>query len=184
MALRVLRIAFVAFMVLVLFAIPSAIYSCGPFIETAIFSFRDRPDGAPENFADGKLGIVRPEFRQAYLVIAYRYFFGLTLTGGQQKAALDVWDRNAVPEHPSEDEAVSAWIKARNRIPNLPAMPALSIYAPVSKDQPYFQYVNCPVDALQTASRTLDDRVSKFGVDSTTVRDWIRSSPTAGATFT
>jgi hypothetical protein len=65
MALRVLRIAFVAFMVLVLFAIPSAIYSCGPFIETAIFSFRDRPDGPPENFAAGQLGIVRPDFRQA-----------------------------------------------------------------------------------------------------------------------
>jgi len=173
MALRILRTAVVAFMVLVLFAIPSAIYSCGPFIETAIFSFRDRPDGPPENFAAGQLGIVRPDFRQAYLVIAYRYFSGLTLTSGQQKAALDVWDRNAVPAHPSEDEAVSAWIKARNRIPNLPAMPPLSIYAPVSKEQPYSQYVNCPVDALQTASRTLDDRVSKFGVDSTTVREWV-----------
>jgi hypothetical protein len=173
MTLRVLRIAFVALLLLIVFTIPSAIYSCGPFLESAIFSFRDRPDGPPENFAGGKLGIVRPDFRQAYLVIAYRYFSGLTLTSEQQKAALDVWNRNAVPAHPSEDEAISTWIKARNRIPNLPATPALSIYAPVSKEQPYFQYVNCPVDALQTASRTLDDRISKLGVDSTIVRDWV-----------
>lgn len=173
MALRVLRIAFLVSILLIILVIPSAIYSCGPFLESAIFSFRDRPDGPSENFAAGKLGIVRPDFRQAYLVIAYRYFSGLTLTSEQQKAALDVWDRNVVPEHPSEDAAVSAWIKARNRVPNLPAMPALSLYAPVSKDQPYFQYVNCPVDALQTASRTLEDRVAKFGADSATVREWV-----------
>ena len=160
-------------MVLILFAIPSAIYSCGPFVESAIFSFRDRPDGPPENFAAGKLGIVRPDFRQAYLLIAYRYFSGLTLTSKQQKAALDVWDRNVIPDHPSEDEAISTWIKARNRVPNLPATSALSLYAPVSKDQPYFQYVNCPVDALQTASHTLEDRVARFGSDSASVREWI-----------
>jgi hypothetical protein len=173
MAVRILRIAFVAFILLILFAIPSAIYSCGPFLESAIFSFRDRPDGPPENFAAGKLGIVRPDFRQAYLVIAYRYFSGLTLTSDQQKAALDLWDRNVVPRHPSEEDAVSAWIKARNTVPNLAALPALSLYAPVSKDQPYFQYVNCPVDALQTASRTLENRVTKFGADSATVREWV-----------
>lgn len=172
MAVRVLRIVIVVFILLILFATPNAIYSCGPFLESAIFSFRDRPDGPPENFAAGQLGIVRPDFRQAYLVIAYRYFSGLTLTSEQQKAALDDWDRNVVPEHPSEDEAISTWIKARNRVPNLPAIPALSLYAPVSRDQPYFQYVNCPVDALLTASHTLDDRVAKFGTDSANVREW------------
>ncbi len=173
MAVRVLRIASVGFILLILFAIPSAIYSCGPFLESAIFVFHDRPDGPPENFAAGKLGIVRPEFRQAYLVIAYRYFSGRSLTNEQQKAALNVWDRNVVPEHPSEDDAIAAWTKARNRVPSLPAVPALSLYAVVSKDQPYFQYVNCPVDALLTASRNLDDRVAKFGTDSATVREWV-----------
>lgn len=53
-------------------------------------------------------------------------------TSEQQKAALDIWDRNVVPDHPSEDEAISTWIKARNRVPNLPATPGLPIYAPVS----------------------------------------------------
>ncbi len=28
-------------------------------------------------------------------------------TSEQQKAALDIWDRNVVPDHPSEDEAIS-----------------------------------------------------------------------------
>ena len=49
----------------------------------------------------------------------------------------------------------------------------MSLYAAVSKDQPYFQYVNCPVDALQNASRTLDDRVAKYGADSANVREWV-----------
>lgn len=173
MALRALRFALVTITVLVILATPSAIYSCGPFLESAIFAFRDRPDGPPENFAAGKLGIVRPEFRQAYLIVAYRYFRGLGLTREQQEGALDVWDRNVVPDHPSEDDAITAWIKARNRVPNLPALPALSLTATVSKDQPYYQYVNCPVDALENASRTLDDRIAKLGAESGPIRDWV-----------
>ena len=74
------------------------IYSCGPFLESAIFAFEDRPDRSEENFAAGTLGIIRPDFRQDYLVVAYRYFSGLRLTDEQQKAALDVWKRNVVPE--------------------------------------------------------------------------------------
>lgn len=173
MALRTLRFAVIALLVLLVLATPSAIYSCGPYLESAIFAFRDRPDGPPEDFAAGKLGIVRPDFRQAYLVVAYRYFSGLSLTNDQQDAAIDIWNGKIVPEHPTDDESISAWIKTRNRVPNLPGIPALSIHAPVSTDQPYFQYVNCPVDALQTASRTLDDRITKFGLQSATVHEWV-----------
>ena len=39
MALRILRFALVAFSLLILLATPSAIYSCGPFLESAIFVF-------------------------------------------------------------------------------------------------------------------------------------------------
>lgn len=173
MALRTWRFTVIALVLLIVLSTPSAIYSCGPYLESAIFAFRDRPDGPPENFAVGNLGIVRPDFRQAYLVVAYRYFSGLSLTREQQDAAIDVWDRNIVPEHPTDEESISAWIGARNKVPNLQGIPALSTHAPVSTDQPYFQYVNCPVDALQTASRTLDDRIAKFGLESATVHEWV-----------
>ncbi|MGA2924051.1 MAG: hypothetical protein ABSE28_23370 [Candidatus Sulfotelmatobacter sp.] len=173
MALSSLRHVLVLLGALILLVTPSAIYSCGPFLESAIFAFDDRPDGPAENFAVGRLGIVRPEFRQAYLVVAYRYLSGLKLSNQQQKAALDVWDRNVVPEHPGEDEAIAGWNKARNKIPNLPAALPISPDAVVSKDQPYFQYVNCPGDAFQNAIRTLDDRTAKFGPATEKLRDWV-----------
>ena len=60
-----------AFGTLIFLVTPSAIYSCGPFLESAIFSFEDRPDEPAENFAASKLGIIRPGFRQAYLAGVY-----------------------------------------------------------------------------------------------------------------
>ncbi|MFZ0859885.1 MAG: hypothetical protein WCA27_32635 [Candidatus Sulfotelmatobacter sp.] len=173
MALRHVKRALVVSSILWVLAVPSSIYSCGPFLESAIFAFTDRPDGPAENFAAGKVGIVRPDFRQAYLVVGYRYFSGLGLTDAQQKAALDVWDRNVVPDHPGEEEAVAGWSKARSGVPNLPPAPGISVMAVVSKDQPYFQYVNCPGDAFQNAMRTLDNRAAKFGLQSADLREWV-----------
>ena len=49
----------------------------------------------------------------------------------------------------------------------------VSPYAVVSKDQPYFQYVNCAGDAFQNAVRTLDDRAAKFGLESGNLREWV-----------
>ena len=172
MALRSLRGPLVAFGILLFLVTPSAIYSCGPFLESAIFSFEDRPDGPAENFAAGQLGIIRPGFRPDFLVVAYRYLSGLKLTDQQQKAALDVWSRNVVPETTAGDDAVARWSAARGKIPNLPAAPAISPYAVVSKDQPYFQYLNCPNDAFQNAIKTLDDRSAQFGLTNADLRDW------------
>lgn len=172
MALRHVKHVLVIFSILLVLVVPSAIYSCGPFLESAIFAFADRPDGPAANFAAGKLGIVRPDFRQAYLVVAYRYLSGRALSDEQQKAALDVWDRNVVPDHPRED-ATASWAKARNGVPNLPPAPEISAYAVVSKDQPYFQYMNCPGDAFQNAIRTLDNRAAKFGLQSADLREWV-----------
>ncbi len=173
MALKAVRGPLVVFGILIFLATPSAIYSCGPFLESAIFSFEDRPDGSEETFAAGKLGIVQPGFQQAYLVVAFRYLSGLKLTAEQQKAALDVWNRSVVPEHVPEDDAIGRWSAARSKIPSVPPAPAISPYAVVSKDQPYFQYLNCPGDAFQNAISTLDDRAAKFGPSNGDLREWV-----------
>jgi hypothetical protein len=172
MALRFLRSALIAFATLLLLVTPSAIYSCGPFLETAVFAFEDRPDGPPQDFAAGKLGIVRPAFRQDYLVVAYRNFSGLSLTEPQQKSAIEVWNRDVVPEHPPEDEAIAAWSKARGQVPGLPPASAISAYAALSEDQPYTQYLNCPGDAFQTAAITLVERAAKVGLQNANLREW------------
>jgi hypothetical protein len=172
MALRSLRGPLVALGILIFLVTPSAIYSCGPFLESAIFSFEDRPDETGKNFAAGKLGIIRPGFKQDYLVVAYRYLAGLKLTDEQQKAAIDIWNRKVVPDNTAGDDAVARWSEARNKIPSLPPAPAISPYAVVSKDQPYFQYLNCPNDAFQNAIKTLDDRAAQFGLVNAELREW------------
>jgi hypothetical protein len=172
-ALRSLRSPLVAFGILIFLVTPSAIYSCGPFLESAIFSFEDRPDGPAENFAAGNLGIVRPGFQQSYLAVAFRYLSGLKLTPEQQEAVLDVWNRNLGPENGAEDDAIGRWSAARSKIPSLPPAPAISPYAVVSKEQPYFQYLNCPGDAFQNATRTLDDRIAKLGLTNSDLREWV-----------
>jgi len=168
-----LRHALLVLLALFLLVTPSAIYSCGPFLETAVFAFRDQPDGPAEHFAAGTLGIVRPGFRASYLVVAYRYLVGLKLDAAQQKSAIAVWNRDAVPEHPSEDDSIAAWTRARNQIPDIPAGDNITAFAPVSPDQPYFSYLNCPSDAFQTAAKTLADRSTKFGLKTAALRDWV-----------
>lgn len=158
--------------ILFVLATPRAIYSCGPFLESAIFAFDDQPDGPAEDFAAGKLGIVRPGFRDSYLVVAYRYFSGLELTREQQEAAIGVWNRNVVPSHPSEVEAVQYWNKARKNLLNLESAD-ISPYAGLSAGDPYSKFLNCPGDAFQNAIRTLGDRATKFGPASAMLREWI-----------
>ncbi len=173
MAMSIWRRAALLLVLVILLVAPGSVYSCGPFLESAVFSFQDQPDGPREDFAAGTLGIVRPGFRYSYLVVAYRYLSGLKLTPEQQKAAIEVWNGDVVPEHPSEEDEVANWGKARGQVPNLPSAPEISPYATVSKDQPYFQYVNCPGNAFQSATRTLNERAGKFGLASATMREWV-----------
>jgi hypothetical protein len=173
MALRASSRTLLLLVTLMVLITPNVTYSCGPFLFSAIFVYKDRPDDRDENFAAGKLGILRPEFRQSYLVIAYRYLSGLTLDAEQREAAGEVWSRNAVPEHADLEAAIAAWRKARNAAPGLPVAPEVSPYAAVSPDQPYFEYLNCPGDAFQNAARTLEDRATKFGIASGNMHEWI-----------
>ncbi len=172
MALRFIRRTLLILGTLTFLATPSAIYSCGPFLETAVFAFANQPDGPPEDFAGGKFGIVRPGFGRSYLVVAYRYFSGLKLTDEQQKGAIDVWNGDVVPDHLTVEDGVSNWSKARSKISNLPP-PAVSPYAAVSPDDPYANYINCPGEAFQNAITTLEDRTIKFGATAPALREWI-----------
>ena len=173
MALRSVRQLLLVVCVLVFLVSPTTIYSCGPFLEWAVFAFKDSPDGPVKNFADGKLGIVRPDFRHSFLIVAYRTLSGLKLTEEQQKVVTEVWSPDVELEQPGEVDATAIWKKTRDKVPGLPSQPEISAEAAVSKDEPYFQYLNCPRDAFQSASRVLDERIAKFGADAAPVREWV-----------
>lgn len=154
-----------------LFIVP--IYSCGPFFESAVFTFQNRPDGPDQDFATGKIGILLPGFRSSYLFVAYRYLSGVKLDSTQQAAALQIWNGDVTREQPDVENDLKKWSQARGEVPNLPPHPDISPYAVVSEEQPYFKFINCQADAFQNAAKTLQDRTAKFGVASAELREWV-----------
>jgi len=145
------------------------IHSCGPFFESAVFTFQNRPDGPDSDFAAGKIGILLPSFRSAYFIVAYRYLSGVKLSSQQQAAALQVWQKNVTPEQVDVEKDVAGWRKIRG----FPPQVVISPYAVVSEEQPYFKFVNCQADAFQNAAKTLQDRIAKFGAASPEVQEWV-----------
>ena len=151
------------------------IYSCGPFFESAVFTFPNRPDGPDQDFAAGKIGVLLPSFRSSYLAVAYRYLLGVKLSSEQQAAALQVWQGNVTPEQPDVEKDLEKWSEARGNVPNLPPHPDISPYAAAASQDPYFKFMNCQADAFRNATRTLQDRTVKFGAESAELREWVTS---------
>ncbi len=172
MALKRIRACVLVLIMTIFLASPTAIYSCGPFFEETIFAFREKPDMPFENFASGRLGIVRPTFRSMYLVIAYRYLLGLSLTQEQQTAIVDVWNGRVGTAEGTEDESVRSWVSTRSKVPNVSTISAISPFAPAWTNE-YEQFLNCPPAAFENAVSTLNARVAQFGASSQIVRSWV-----------
>jgi hypothetical protein len=161
--------------VVVVLAAP-AIYGCGPWFDEAIFIPQGAPQTSQAEFAAGKLGILLPTMRRSYLIVAYRYLSGMKLTADQQREAMDVWNRNMgttppafADQHPVSD----AWLKARERVEGVLPIEPVGVYAPVTKEQPYQTFLNCPDDAFKAAERTLQARVQRYGSGSAAVKEWL-----------
>lgn len=174
MALKFTRWVVILAAVVFVLVTPSAVYTCGPFFEAAVFSPGQSPQLSQPDFAAGKLGIVLPTFRRSYLIVAYRYLNGLKLASEQQQDAIDVWNRNVGPNPENNDRsAIEVWSKARSQVSGLPPEPAYGAYAPVSLEQPYQTFLNCPNEAFKTAASTLQARIQKYSASSSAIRDWI-----------
>lgn len=173
---RPVRCLVTACVVLVILAMPRAIYSCGPWFDEAIFVPGGVPQTSPSDFANGRLGIVLPSLRASYLVVAYRYLSGLPLSTEQQHEAIEVWNRKMGPAGPpfsDERPASEAWAKARERVEGAAHIEPVDPYAPVSSEQRYQSFLNCPDDAFKAAQRTLTERIEKYGVANAAVKEWL-----------
>ncbi len=158
--------------VIFLLVMPRAIYTCGPWLDEAIFAFADTPQPSQTEFAAGKLGILLPTFRRSYLIVAYRYLNGLKLDAQQQQGAIDVWNRQMSPGpmygvHPALDE----WLKARAQVDAAPPIGLHDSYASVSNS--YESFLNCPDAAFHNAAAALNNRIAKFGNQSHEMHAWV-----------
>src|SRR5215471_7016841 len=177
MELRTLRRILLLLVLVAVLVAPRYTYSCGPFFEETVFSYTQSPNVPLAKFYAGELGVLRATHDRSYLVIAYRHLTDLGLSPEAQKALLNPQEpqsatQNLYGENSDQNPALMAWTKARARVPDPPKPGLYGQFAPVSKDDPYQQFLNCPDNAFVTAARTLDDRIGKYG-SGNDVKDWL-----------
>ena len=64
--------------------------ACGPYEPTPVFEYEHAPENPFENFAGGKIGILKPSYHRSVLFAGYRYLSGASFTADEQKALVEV----------------------------------------------------------------------------------------------
>jgi hypothetical protein len=150
------------------------ILPCGPGFITPIFEYKHAPENPYQNFAAGKIGILKPTYRRVVLFAAYRYLNNGNFTADEQQGLTDVWNaefnnRSFLVEDVAE--ALKAWVEKRKEVlgkeEKLP-----EIYS----DRDYGGYdffPNCTKNAFETATQTLSDRITSYGAEDKDVKVWL-----------
>lgn len=149
--------------------------ACGPFAREAIFSYDKHPDIPLDRFARGELGVLEPSYARSYLYVAYRYMNGMSFNSTEQQALLSLWrDRLAFDWASSVDDGKQAWFDARKKVKSAAPLTEIETYRASGKEE-YDSFLNCPADAFQSAARTLNERITRFGAESAEVKDWLQA---------
>jgi hypothetical protein len=155
--------------VLVLISCSPVANGCGPSSIEPVFVFKESPDPPFNEFAGGKIGIVKPQFGRKTLVIAFRYLNDRSFGSEEQKALVE-----ALHGEPPEDdgiEAVKTWVSTRKSFlkegEKLPEIYTERRYGG------YDFFPNCTKNAFEVAAETLKDRVGSYGADDQGVRAWL-----------
>ncbi len=155
-------------------AFVTSVVPCGPSYITPIFDYTYAPENPFENFAAGKIGILKPDYHRSVLFAAYRYFNNGSFTADEQKALVEVWNaefNNKDYRDDSVEEAVKAWVKERKDIVGKEEKTP-EIY--VERDYGGYDFFpNCTKSAFETATLTLKDRSASYGSDDKDVKNWI-----------
>lgn len=122
-----------------------------------------QPDSS---FVEGRLGVLRPTYTRASLVVAYRWLTGVGLDPAEQASL-----RAAADIPSSEAEAVAPWVRARALVPGLPPPPAVRAL----RSQDYVSSWGCAPDAFRVAASTLEARIARHGPRDRFVEDWARA---------
>lgn len=148
---------------------------CGAPMLYPIFSYKRAPENPYENFAAGRLGIVKPTMTRAVLFAAYRYINGGGFNAEEQKDLVDVWNatfKNEDFRNVDMDAAVKKYLDERKKVmteeKKLP-----EIFA--ERASGYFFFPNCAQDSFETAAETLADRISKNSASDANVKNWVNA---------
>lgn len=148
--------------------------ACGPSFPEPIFTFSIRPDNFA-NFAQGKIGIIQPEWNRSVLLVAYRELNDLPLSNNEQQALVRNWQAEYELLDANEDAktaAIKNWLGMRNKVLTGEAVPEIDALRKIETGYDYF--LNCTADAFENAGKTLAARISAYTTNSD-VKDWVRA---------
>src|SRR6185437_14398882 len=128
------------------------------------FTFSTHPDIPLNNYARGQLGILQPSYARSYLFVAYRYMSNEPLSADEQKTAVALWNKRLTAGSETCDSDASAWFKARSAVPGVSKLDNIITERPINDKEAWQTYCNCQTSSFQTAARTLNDLIDKFGV--------------------
>jgi hypothetical protein len=167
--------AFLSSLLLIAFSV-NPILACGPSYISPIFEYEHAPENPYENFAAGKLGILKPSQRRIVLIAAYRYLNGGGFSDPEQKALVEVWNaefNNQPYEEENIGETVKKWVEKRKSVVGKEEKPP-EIY--VEREYGGYDFFpNCTKNAFETAMQTLSDRIASHGSEDKDVKDWIKA---------
>jgi hypothetical protein len=147
---------------------------CGPAYLTPLFDSKHAPENPYEDFAAGKIGILKPSYNRSVLFAAYRYLNGGGFNSSEQKAMVDVWKAefdNKDYKNDDISEFVKAWIDKRKDVVGKEEQPP-TIY--VEREYGGYDFFpNCTGNAFEVATQTLSDRTTSYGSDDKNVKEWI-----------
>ena len=164
----------IAASVFLVFAIVSNAVPCGPSYVTPVFEYSYAPENPYENFAAGRLGIIKSGFHRSVLFVAYRYINGGAFTPDEQKALVEVWSadfNNKDYQKDNINDAVNTWVEKRKAVVGKDEKTP-DIYVERSYGG-YDFFPNCTKNAFETATDTLSDRISSYGSDDSNVKNWL-----------
>jgi len=143
--------------------IPAVVRACGPYFRVAVF-VTPQPEN-PQEFADGKLGVIRPTYSKENLLVAYRILHDAPLTATEKQAL-----SGTAPATRHDDQtAQRSWLKMRNTVPGRQQLYYLSNQKEIAN---YQFFINCNDDAFKTATATLQQLITQYGASGPAVKEW------------
>jgi hypothetical protein len=149
--------------------------ACGPSALMPVFDYSYAPERPWTDFASGKLGIIKPEYRRSVLFAAYRYLKGSGFSAPEQQALVETWEAQFNRVEPKENtmtDAVDSWVKARKSVLG-DETKTPEIYTERQYGEGYDFFPNCTKNAFEVAAKTLADRAASYGSDNKDVRAWL-----------
>ncbi len=164
-------------------SLPSA-NACGPSTLDPLFSFTKHGEYPLESYANGKVGVVPNSYGRMSLFVFYRQLNDAPLTANERKRVVEAMKHRIgvqflesetaqTDDSPSnrtadEPDFYVNWMNARAKV--LADKTTVTTEKKVPNE--YSIYSNCLGDSFNTAAKTLNERVAKYGTNENT-EEWL-----------